>query len=203
MAPRFSNVVIRGSLAGVRRDGFLPDRFANSPTGQVRPAASHLMIFRSARRLRDSGQATRGIQVIKLIASLSTEVKRQREVVQTWQTVSSGHSWLGLEDFPADLRRPRATACRVIEEQACGLISTAEVNRPGGTNSTSVTLVVDLADPPPPGGGPGRLPIDVERFDGRRLGGVGRIPVESSLEGDDPSLERTDQAEDGRLGIGR
>jgi hypothetical protein len=32
---------------------------------------------------------------------------------------------------------------------------------------------------------------------------VGRIPVESRLEGGDPWLERIDQAEDGRLGIGR
>jgi hypothetical protein len=66
-----------------------------------------------------------------------------------------------------------------------------------------VTLVADLATPPPLGGGPGRLPLDVERFGGRRLGGVGRIPVESRLEGGDPSLERIDQAEDGRLGVGR
>lgn len=29
MAPRFSNVMIRGSLAGVRRDGFLPDHFCD------------------------------------------------------------------------------------------------------------------------------------------------------------------------------
>ena len=47
------------------------------------------------------------------------------------------------------------------------------------------------------------LPIGVMRFGGRRLGGVGRIPGESHLEGGDPSLKRIDQAEDGRLGIGR
>ena len=41
MAPRFSNVVIRGSLAGVRRDGFRPDRFANSPAGRLKPTPSH------------------------------------------------------------------------------------------------------------------------------------------------------------------
>ena len=63
--------------------------------------------------------------------------------------------------------------------------------------------VADLATPPPKGEGPGRLPLDVERLGGRRLGEVGRIPVESRLEGGDPSLERIDQAEDGRLCIGR
>ena len=45
MATRFSNVVIRGSLAGVRRDGFLPDRFANSPAGRVKPTASHYILY--------------------------------------------------------------------------------------------------------------------------------------------------------------
>jgi hypothetical protein len=31
--------MIRGSLAGVRRDGFLPDRFENSPVDRVKPTA--------------------------------------------------------------------------------------------------------------------------------------------------------------------
>jgi hypothetical protein len=49
-APRFSNVVIRGSLASVRRDGFLPDRFANPPAARVKPTASHHdTLFRRAR----------------------------------------------------------------------------------------------------------------------------------------------------------
>jgi len=44
MAPRFSNVVIRGSRAGVRRDGFLPDRSANAPAGPVKPTASNSIL---------------------------------------------------------------------------------------------------------------------------------------------------------------
>src|SRR5262245_49461242 len=44
MAPRFSNVTIRGSLAGVRRDGFLPGRFANSRAGRVNPTDSHIIL---------------------------------------------------------------------------------------------------------------------------------------------------------------
>jgi hypothetical protein len=45
MAPGFSNVVIRSSLAGVRRDRFLPDRFANSPAGRVKPHGLTAMLL--------------------------------------------------------------------------------------------------------------------------------------------------------------
>jgi hypothetical protein len=41
MAPRFSNVVIRDTLASVLPDGFLPDRFAISLAGRMKPTASN------------------------------------------------------------------------------------------------------------------------------------------------------------------
>ena len=73
----------------------------------------------------------------------------------------------------------------------------------GGDQLARMTLVAGLATPPLPGGRPGRLPLDVERLGGGRLGGVRGVLVEPGFEGGDPLLEGLDQGEDGRLGIGR
>ena len=72
----------------------------------------------------------------------------------------------------------------------------------GGDQLAGMTLVAGLATPPLLGGRPGRLPLDVERLGGWRLGGVRGVLVEPGLEGGDPLLEGLDQGEDGRLDIG-
>ncbi len=54
MAPRFSNFVIRGPLADNRRDGFMPDRFANSPAGPVKSTASHTILCFDVRGAQNS-----------------------------------------------------------------------------------------------------------------------------------------------------
>ena len=64
MATRFSNVVIRGSLADVRRDGFMSDRLANSAVGRVplkRPRNIYYILIPRARGTRKSKQATHDI----------------------------------------------------------------------------------------------------------------------------------------------
>jgi len=73
----------------------------------------------------------------------------------------------------------------------------------GGHQLAEVTFVPELTAPSLPGCRPGRLPLGVEWLDRWGLGGVGRVPVEPGLEGDDPLLERLDQGEYGRLDIRR
>src|SRR5947209_19688797 len=95
MPPRISNVVPRGSLVGVRRDGFLPDCCAHSPAGWEKPTTSHHRLSRCARGSKIPDTKIYDIPVVFLIRILSTEVKQRRLV---FRNMADGHGWTFLSN---------------------------------------------------------------------------------------------------------
>ena len=71
----------------------------------------------------------------------------------------------------------------------------------GGDQLTRTTLVAGLTTARLPGGGLGRLSLEMERLGGGWPGGVRGVLVQPCFEGGDPLLERLDRAEDRRLHV--
>ena len=98
MAPRFSNFVIRGPLTDIRRDGILPDRFANSAAGRVKSTARYTILCLDVRgdpKLQPNNirhpRPIYDIHVVKFIASRSRVSETGAWLSETWQMVPGGH----------------------------------------------------------------------------------------------------------------